>query len=808
MIKKLIGLFCIFAFSISMLLILSSCTLNSGGKGDENPPITDNGGADVDNNKDDDTDADVEEDTREPLDTSLYIPITVDGKSQITFVSSYSKEKAYLEAYNALVKCFIEQGIKLSYAYEASNDANKPELIIGDGIGATGESYIDPHSLGDEGYAIRVVGNKIIVAGGSTESLVKAINLFSDSILKLKDADTDIKNLGAARSTDVFVRQYYPITSISIADNDLAGYDIVVDTTDEELKLCADKLHTLLYDNAGYWLNVRPNSAKPSIRIILTDYAGDDGFRVYASDDDLLIECAYPALLTYAFDVFLDDFFTSRDEREIQFGTEAYTVKISEVSYSDYGAVGDGVTDDYEAIKATHDAANKTGQTVVAESGKTYYLGQHSVAISVKTDTVWTGATFIIDDSTLLPGDLASKSSVFMIESDKTSQRIITIDSLSKGQTNVGATFDGPTLLYLVYGGKKQYIRYGNNADSGADQQEIILVDKDGNVDPSTPILWDYPYLTSVAAYSAYDRPITIKGGTFVTIANAAPREYTYYSRNITIKRSNVTFDGITHLIEGEGSTGAPYEGFITITCCSNVLVKNAILTGHKVYKLSSDSTNSMGTYDISINKANNVTFKDCRQSNSITDTAYWGIMGSNYSKNLTYDGCVFSRFDAHKGTHNATIINSEIGHQKLSIIGSGTLLVENTVIHGNNIVNLRNDYGSTWDGDMIFRNVTLKNTTSTPTLINVTWYNHDFGYTCHLPENITIDGIKLEKGNTFYVFPKLQNGIDTDTVSGVTNNNPIVLTKKIIIASNPNGYNCYVSQNTTLFGKVELIKE
>ena len=67
---------------------------------------------------------------------------------------------------------------------------------------------------------------------------------------------------------------------------------------------------------------------------------------------------------------------------------------------------------------------------------------------------------------------------------------------------------------------------------------------------------------------------------------------------------------------------------------------------------------------------------------------------------------------------------------------------------------------------------------------------------------------IKLEKGNTFYVFPKLQNGIDTDTVSGVTNNNPIVLTKKIIIASNPNGYNCYVSQNTTLFGKVELIKE
>ena len=215
MIKKLIGLFCIFAFSISMLLILSSCTLKSEGAGSENPPITDTDNGGADNSTDDDTDVDVEEDNREPLDTDLYLPITIDGESKITFVSSYSKDNEYREVYNALVKCFTEQGIKLSYAYEASNDASKPELIIGDGIGATGTSYIDPHSLGDEGYAIRVVGNKIIVAGGSTESLVKAINIFSDAVLKLNDADTDINNLGVARSTDVFVRQYYPITSIS-----------------------------------------------------------------------------------------------------------------------------------------------------------------------------------------------------------------------------------------------------------------------------------------------------------------------------------------------------------------------------------------------------------------------------------------------------------------------------------------------------------------------------------------------------------------------------------------------------------------
>jgi hypothetical protein len=314
--------------------------------------------------------------------------------------------------------------------------------------------------------------------------------------------------------------------------------------------------------------------------------------------------------------------------------------------------------------------------------------------------------------------------------------------------------------------------------------------------------------LSSVAAYPTDDNPITITGGTFITIANQAPREYTYYARNIAIKRSNVTVDGLTHLIEGEGDTGAPYNGFISISYCNNTLVKNTILTGHKVYKLSSDASNSMGTYDISISNANNVTFKDCRQTNDIKDTKYWGIMGSNYCKNLTYDGCVFSRFDAHKGTHNATIINSEIGHQRLNIIGSGLLIVENTTVHANNLINLRNDYGSTWEGDIILKNVTLNNTNSTPTLINATWYDHDFGYTCYLPTNITIDGITLAKGNTFYVLPKLKDNIDKDTILGEENKNPIVLTKKVIIKSNPYSYNYYVSSNNILFGNVEVVKE
>lgn len=475
------------------------------------------------------------------------------------------------------------------------------------------------------------------------------------------------------------------------------------------------------------------------------------------------------------------------------------------LTYSAYGAVGDGVTDDFNAIKATHAYANANGLTVYADEGKTYNLGQHNDNVTIMTDTVWDGATFIMDDRGIDPSSPVRGRSIFNLAPDTSSYNVSIRGGLTAGQENVGVTFSTPVLLYISNSNVKQYIRYGANANSGANQQELILVDENGNVDSSTPIMWNYDVVTSAIAYPVGDKPITISGGTFITRANNAPREYTYYARNITVRRSNVTITGVTHLITDEGDTGAPYNGFLAISYCNNVSVENCVFTGHKVYKLSTDVNNSMGTYDISLNSANDITFKNCRQTNSITDTTYWGIMGSNYCKNLTYDGCIFSRFDAHQGTYNATIINSEIGHQKLSVIGQGTLYIENTIFHSDTVVALRTDYGSTWQGEIIFKNITINNT-GTPILVNAGWNNHYFGYTCYLPTKIVIDGVTLANKDYFYVLPNLPSHVDDATVNGQENKNPLQLTETIVIASNPNGYKYYVSVNKELFADVQLI--
>ena len=44
------------------------------------------------------------------------------------------------------------------------------------------------------------------------------------------------------------------------------------------------------------------------------------------------------------------------------------------VTYEEFGAVGDGVTEDFEAIKKAHDYANKEGLPVKAREGATYYI--------------------------------------------------------------------------------------------------------------------------------------------------------------------------------------------------------------------------------------------------------------------------------------------------------------------------------------------------------------------------------------------------------------------------------------------------
>ena len=435
--------------------------------------------------------------------------------------------------------------------------------------------------------------------------------------------------------------------------------------------------------------------------------------------------------------------------------------KNGRVFYSDLGALGDGVSDDVIYIRATHLLANQYGLDVNADDGALYIIGGRAGSAIISTNTDFGNATFMIDDT-----DVADHSaSIFEVKSQKTPIKIDHISSLIKGQKKVNIKLEEGSLVSVNDTTVRRYIRFGLNQNNGKDQTDIFLIDKNGNIDANTPILWDFNAVSEMTCLLIDKKKLTINGGKFITIANQEESEnHPYYSRNILINRSNVEVDNLKHFVKGEGKHGAPYQGFISIKDASDVQVKNCLLTGRKTYQKIGNAGKlvSRGSYDLSVTRSINVLFENCRQTNDVNDKTYWGIFGSNYSKNLIFDNCTLSRFDAHMGVYNATIRNSTLGYMGVKLIGFGQFLMENSTIKAEHLVSLRQDYGSTWEGDFKIKNcVFIPSETKSSTVSLFSGQNsglHNFGYTCYMPSKIEIDQLLIKDSHlkdyeSLYIF-------------------------------------------------------
>lgn len=484
------------------------------------------------------------------------------------------------------------------------------------------------------------------------------------------------------------------------------------------------------------------------------------------------------------------------------------------INYSDLGAIGDGVSDDAIFIKATHEVANHYGFNVKADDDALYNITGKKVSAIISTNTDFGNATFIIDDTNV--DDYTS--SIFEIRSKKPSFKINHIKSIKKGQKKINIKINEAALVKVTDNNVRMYIRYGLNQNNGREQTDIFLIDKNGNVNENTPIIWDFKNISEMNFFLIDQEKLIIKGGKFITIANQVEEEnHPYYSRNILVNRSNVEINNLKHFVKGEGNHGTPYQGFISIKNASNVKIKNCLLTGHKTYQKIGNAGKlvSRGSYDLSVISSTNVLFKNCRQTNDINDETYWGIFGSNYCKNLIFENCTLSRFDAHMGVYNATIRNSTLGYMGIKLIGFGEFLVEDSTIGGENLVSLRQDYGSTWNGDFKIKNcVFIPSKTKSSTLSLFSGKNsglHDFGYTCYMPNKIEIDQLLIKDShlkdyNSLFLFSDFNSNMKNENFEEVY---PYIKTKIIKI----NGVNIEskkkleLSKNTFMFKDLKIEK-
>ena len=167
-------------------------------------------------------------------------------------------------------------------------------------------------------------------------------------------------------------------------------------------------------------------------------------------------------------------------------------------------------------------------------------------------------------------------------------------------------------------------------------------------------------------------------------------------------------------------------------------------------------------------------------------------------------------------GVANAVIRNSSLGHQGINAIGSGTFTVENTMVKSRAFINLRSDYGSSWQGEFIIRNCTFFPTGVKSGSVNlINGYNsgkHDFGYECYMPEKITIENLKIEdvehpagyQGGA--IFANFNKDMIDDTY---IEEYPYIVTKSIVLKNveSASGKPLRLSDNTYIFKGTSLVK-
>ncbi len=487
------------------------------------------------------------------------------------------------------------------------------------------------------------------------------------------------------------------------------------------------------------------------------------------------------------------------------------------VSYRDFGAVGNGIANDFFAIKAAHEYANEKRLPVRAEAGKCYRITETELdgkaeVIVIKTDTDWCGAEIVIDDTELTYEEgngKAHNSPIFRVESYHPSvllekeyiDKINAAGGLTKNSRKIETGLGYPAMLILRDETTNVFIRLGYTT-TGTPQRELILVDSEGNIDESTPFLFDFHNISAISAQRVDIPSLTIGNATIISkaskICQTAPH---YMNRGLNIVRPNTVIKDIVHKIVGEFdkdepvyvdesglsrsavpdgyrfSGGAIYDkdgnkyegteikpfwgfacnGMFAVHSTHNVLFENIEFQARKYYV--------WGSYDFNGNMSNAVVLKNCRQSNFfVYDSArfsrtlsmaskWWGFAGTNYCKNLIYDSSKLTRYDAHSGVVNGKVINCEIASLRLT--GGGDMLIENSTVYywgDNSTIQLREDYGSTWDGNVTFRNVKFESLVGDmipSSILIADSANHYFGYRTYFP-NIIIDNFEI---------PCLKNG-------------------------------------------------
>ncbi len=572
----------------------------------------------------------------EEEDNGTDVVLIKDGVAQFKVVYSLDAGNQIRRAAISFVEELRDLGVEVEDAISDSDaiDIAPCEILIGTDIKNCPDGCaVSVDDIGENGYVIKAVGKRIVIVAGTVEGTKNAISKFMSEHLGVEEDTETLKNVRVKEGLLDELINNNTIFAFNIAGNPIADFVVAYDFGEDSniLSACPSptEFTNAIKTATGIDLTVKKLSetSRDDKRIVikLVDNAGKDGFRAYVYRGELIIECAYWNKFAQAFKAYINDEITGKSGTVELDSGYSYTYPVSSVTYEEFGAVGDGKTNDIDAIRRTHEFANQCGQKVIADDSANYYIGLiGGKSVPIMTDTDFGSATFTIDDTA--PGVYhergvhifhimreADNEPIYLNEADIKAlagtddpQVLRTYDSdgnlISGSIPWLARKLTSGAMIMLNNANHSDYIRFGVNRNLGNPRCEMIIVDKDGKIDDSTPVIFDYTDITSMSIFYTDDDPITVEGGRFYNVCCRVVPEtenlniYREYARGFLVERCNTTMRSVDHKMKNEPkrfvngvdgfNQGYPYFGFIVHSKTYNSKAISCDFTDRKVYAM------------------------------------------------------------------------------------------------------------------------------------------------------------------------------------------------------------------------------
>ena len=419
-----------------------------------------------------------------------------------------------------------------------------------------------------------------------------------------------------------------------------------------------------------------------------------------------------------------------------------HSLSTEPINYKQFGAKGDGITDDGLYIRRAHEYANSVGLPIYNPSGEFYFKSERYVPVRTNTNL---GQTIIHVDESQTP---VTQGNIYVIMSQYNQNPLSNDEltaiknSLKKGTRYIAelAKYAG-SFVKVFDSSTKVGNKQGENPNSGWDMQDFFIIEEGGRI--VGDITWDFSNITSGLVRKIDKSYLTFEGGIFLLSGNlSAASTGDPTSGGILIQRSRTIvknqFVGLEDKVSDKPT--ASDTGFYNLQSVYDVTLENLRVLPRKYVSVNGVA---LSTYGIGGSMALKCVFRNITSEGV---SSQWGVFGASLFKDVSIDNCVLNGLDIYFHAWDISINNSKIGEKGVSLTGGGKLNIEDTTIYASVLVNFRQDYGSTWEGDIRIRGCRLA--VPANTITSVLKFNPksvDYGYKVYFGKSVVVEDVSLD---------------------------------------------------------------